>query len=461
MENPTSKRDPYEEKLDNLTDADIAKILAELRRRLKAPEIAAAHTCIRCGLCADACHYYLTNGELEDVPAHKLNLILGVIKYHFTPAGRLAGGWAGAKKLDKALVREWVDALFGRCSGCGRCTVNCTSGINIHGLIRAARGALAAAGLVPPELQSTVLMAVERGNNMGIPRDEWLETLAWIEEELQAETGDPGARIPVDAKGARLLYTVNPREPKFFPLSLLAAAKLFYAAGESWTFSSDHYDVTNYGLYSGDDAHAGLLSERLAKAKEDLGAEILVLGECGHGFASTRWEAPQWLNRRFPFPVQSILEVAAGYLRAGRIRLDPSKNKKPLTLHDPCNLVRLGGVVEEQRYLLKRAVTDFREMTPNRQKNYCCGGGGGQLSMTRYAKRRLAAGRIKADQIRKTEAEVVVAPCHNCIDQLSELNREYKLGTQVRTVIEVVADALVLPARDAPGSVAGPSTEPT
>ena len=293
------------------------------------------------------------------------------------------------------------------------------------------------------------MTAVEQGNNMGIPRQEWLETLAWIEEELQAETGDPRARIPVDAKGARLLYTVNPREPKFFPLSLLAAAKMFHAAKESWTFSSDHYDVTNYGLYSGDDAHAGLLSGRLVKAKEDLGAETLVLGECGHGFASTRWESPQWLNRRFPFPVISVLEVAAEYVRSGRITLDPSKNKKPVTLHDPCNLVRLGGVIEEQRFLLKKATSNFIEMTPKRQKNYCCGGGGGQLSMTRYAKRRLVAGRIKADQIRKTEAKVVVAPCHNCIDQLTELSREYKLGTEVKTVIEVVADAIVLPEKSA------------
>lgn len=447
MPDPTPTRDPYEERLDSLTDADVATILADFRRRFSAEDIAAVHTCVRCGLCADACHYYLTNGEVEDVPAYKLNLVLGVFKRHFTPLGRIAGRLVGARKLDKAMVRDWVDALFGRCSGCGRCTINCTSGIGIHALIRAARGALAAAGLVPPELQSTVMTAVEQGNNMGIPRDEWLETLAWIEEELQAETGDPQARIPVDAKDARVLYTVNPREPKFFPLSLLAAAKMFYAAGESWTFSSDRYDVTNYGLYSGDDGHAGLLSERLVKAKEDLGAEILVLGECGHGFASTRWEAPQWLARSFPFPVKSVLEVAADYLRTGRIRLDPSKNTKPLTLHDPCNLVRLGGVIEEQRYLLKNAVEDFREMSPNRQKNYCCGGGGGQLAMTRFAKRRLAAGRLKAEQIRTTGAKIVVAPCHNCIDQLMELSKEYKLGTEVKTVIEIVADAIVLPER--------------
>jgi Fe-S oxidoreductase len=446
MENEReTNKDPLEERLEALSDADIQKILDEFRRRLSAVEVSAAHTCVRCGLCAEACHYYLTSGELQDLPAYKLNLVLGVLKRHFTPAGKIARGWTGGRTLDRSLVREWVDTLFGRCTGCGRCTINCTSGINIPGMIRAARGGLAAAGLVPPELQSTVLTAVETGNNMGIPRQEWLETIAWIEEELQAETGDPGARIPVDKKGVRLLYTVNPREPKFFPLSLLAAAKMFYAAGESWTFSSDYYDVTNYGLYSGDDAHAGLLSGRLATAMEELGAEVLVLGECGHGFASTRWEAPQWLNRRFPFPVRSVLEVAADYLRSGKISFDASRNRKSVTLHDPCNLVRLGGVIEEQRLLLKSAVADFVEMTPNRQKNYCCGGGGGQLSMTRYARRRLTAGRVKAEQIQMTGAKVVAAPCHNCIDQLSELSREYRLGVEVKTVIEIVADALVLP----------------
>jgi Fe-S oxidoreductase len=449
METPKTMRDPLEEKLEALTDADIRKILDELRRRFSAVEVAAVYTCVRCGLCAEACHYYRTNGELQDLPAYKLNLVLSVFKRHFTTSGKIARGWVGARTLDRALVREWVDTLFGRCTGCGRCTVNCTSGINISALIRAGRGALAAAGLVPPELQSTVLTAVETGNNMGIPRQEWLETIAWIEEELQAETGDPGARIPVDKKGARLLYTVNPREPKFFPLSLLAAAKMFYAAGESWTFSSDYYDVTNYGLYSGDDSHAGLLSGRLATAMSELGAEVLVLGECGHGFVSTRWEAPQWLNRRFRFPARSVLEVAADYLRSGRIGLDPSRNRKPVTLHDPCNLVRQGGVIEDQRDLLKNAVTDFIEMTPNRQKNFCCGGGGGQLSMTRYAKRRLAAGRIKAEQIQATRAKIVAAPCHNCIDQLSELSREYKLGVEVKTVIEIVADALILGPRKA------------
>ncbi len=88
------------------------------------------------------------------------------------------------------------------------------------------------------------------------------------------------------------------------------------------------------------------------------------------------------------------------------------------------------------------------EMVPNRQKNFCCGGGGGQLSMTRFSKRRLTSGRIKADQIRRTGAKVVVTPCHNCVDQLSELNREYKLGVEIKSIVEIVADALILPDRN-------------
>jgi len=449
MTTPAPKTDALEERLNSLTDEDLLKILAEFRRRCGAAEAAAAQTCIRCGLCGQACHYFLTEPVLENLPAYKLNLVLAVFKAHFMPEGNLMGAWIGARRLDRKMVREWVDVLFGRCSGCGRCTVNCTSGINIAGFIRAARGALAAAGLVPPELQSTVMLAVEKGNNMGIPREDWLETLDWIQDELRAETGDPRACIPIDAPGANLFYTVNPREPKFFPLSLLAAAKLFYAAGESWTFSSDFYDVTNYGLYSGDDAHAGLLSDRLVLAAQQFKAGALILGECGHGFVSNRWEAPEWLKKRCPVPVKSVLEVAAGYIRSGRVRLDPSRNQKPFTLHDPCNLVRLGGIIEEQRFLLKSAVSQFIEMTPNRQKNYCCGGGGGQLSMTRYARRRLTAGRIKAEQIRKTGAKIVVAPCHNCIDQLMDLNREYKLGVEVKTVVEVLAEAIVLTSKKA------------
>jgi Fe-S oxidoreductase len=438
------KKDPFILKIETLDPGELNKAIETFRAKLDFRGVAYLNSCVHCGLCADSCHYYLNGHELEALPAYKLNLISSVFKKYFTPSGHLLSGFSGARKLDNKMLAEWVDTLFGRCTMCGRCTLNCSIGIDIARMIRLARTILAEVDLVPPELQSTVMTAVEKGNNMGIPVAEWQDTLQWLSEELQSEVSDPKATLPIDKKNANVMYTVNPREPKFFPLSLLATAKIFYAAGEDWTLSGKDYDVTNYGLFSGDDKLSGLISDRLVQTLKALGAKNLILGECGHGFNANRWEAPEWLGKKYDFGIKSILELIAEYIRQGRIKLDPGKINKRVTLHDPCNLVRMGGVIEEQRFILSRAVSDFVEMYPNREQNYCCGGGGGQLSMTRYASRRLKAGKTKADQIKATGAKIVVAPCHNCIDQLSELNKEYRLGVEIKTVSEVVADALII-----------------
>jgi Fe-S oxidoreductase len=444
MSEKARTKDVLEEKIKQLNPEDLKKALQVFREKLNHEYAAYLKSCVHCGLCADSCHYYLTHKDVQSLPAYKLSLANGIFKKYFSFIGKNIPGWVGAKEFNQATVREWIDSLFGRCTLCGRCSLNCSMGLNIHYLIRIARSALAAIDFVPLGLQSTVDTALEKGNNMGIAKEDWIETVEWLEEELQEEVSDKQAILPMDKKGARLFYTVNPREPMFFPLSILAVGKIFYAAGESWTFSSDNYDVTNYGYYSGDDEAAATLSDRLVQSMKKLGCKTLVLAECGHGLNANRWEAPEWLSKKYGFEVKSILEIVADYIRQGRIKLDPSLNPNPVTLHDPCNLVRLGGIVEEQRYILKHAVAHLIEMYPNRQKNFCCGGGGGQLAMTRFSQRRIKAGQIKADQIRKTDAKVVATPCHNCIDQLMELNKHYKLGIEMKTICEIVADALLI-----------------
>jgi len=437
-------KDPFEKKIDELMPEDINKVLRAFHQKLNNQYAAYLNSCVRCGLCADSCHYYLANREIPSIPAYKLGLVEQIFKKYFTFLGKKAPRWIKAKALTRDMVQEWIDVLFGRCTLCGRCFLNCSLGINITYLIRAARGALASVGLVPPGLQSTIDITVKQGNNMGIPKQDWIETVEWLEEELRIEVNDPQANLPIDKKGTKLLYTINPREAMFFPLSILAVAKIFYAAGESWTLASENYDMTNYGFYSGDDDVSAFISDRLNRSMERLGAQTLVLAECGHGFNSNRWEAPEWMTKRYGFEVKSILQIVAHYIQKGSLELDPLKNPKPVTIHDPCQLVRLGGIVEEQRYILKQAVTHFKEMNPNREKNFCCGGGGGQLAMTRFAKRRIEAGKIKADQIKRTGAKIIASPCHNCIDQLLELNKHYELGVEVKTVCEIVADALVI-----------------
>jgi Fe-S oxidoreductase len=440
----TTPNNTLEKKVENLSQADLNKILSVFKDKLDSESTAYLHSCVHCGLCLDSCHYYLSDKNMASTPAKKLDLMAKVFKKHFSPGLEKWLPLSGAEKLTRKMVREWVDSLFGRCSLCGRCSLNCTMGINIFSLIRAARGALAAVGLVPSGLKSTIDTALEKGNNMGISKEDWLETILWLEEELKQEVKDPQASLPVDKKGVECLYTINPREAMFFPLSISAAGKIFYSSKESWTFSSENFDVTNYGLYSGDNDTAGRISERLYRSMDHLGCKTMVLAECGHGFNSNRWEAPEWLQQKSDFRIISIIQLIADHIRDGCIRLDPSRNKKITTLHDPCNLVRLGGIIEEQRYVLEQTVLNFVEMTPNRENNFCCGGGGGQLAMTRFAERRIKSGKVKADQIRETGAEVVVAPCHNCIDQLMEIKKHYQLKIEIKTLTEMVADALVL-----------------
>jgi Fe-S oxidoreductase len=436
--------DELENKLETLSDADIESGLAVFMSKLKMAEAGYLHSCVHCGLCADSCHYHRAAPEIENVPAHKLGHIIAALKSKSTIMGRLCPSLFGAKRFDREMVRAWVDSVFGRCSLCGRCSINCTIGIPMPSLFRAARAALAAMDLVPSDLQATVDISLKSGNNMAIEKEEWIETVEWIQEELQAEVEDQSATLPLDKIGAKYLYTVNPREAKFFPLSLQAAAKVFWAAKEDWTMASNAgWDLTNYGLFNCNDEQAGIIFNNLALAMEQLRCEALVIGECGHGYQSARWMGPEWLKKHFPFPVLSSLELMDKYLSQGRINVDPNKNSQPLTLHDPCNLVRHGGILEPQRRILRRISNNFVEMTPTGHENYCCGGGGGQLSMSRYKPRRLSAGSIKANQIAESKAKIVAAPCHNCIDQITELNKDYSLGIQAKTIAELVANAIV------------------
>ncbi|OGF66901.1 MAG: hypothetical protein A2Y62_01565, partial [Candidatus Fischerbacteria bacterium RBG_13_37_8] len=340
-----------EERIDALSEVEFQKLVQIMRKKLHAENAVYLNSCVHCGLCAESCHYYLTDENVKSLPAYKLSLITKVFKNYFTKSGKFMPHWVDAQELDREMIKEWIDVLFGRCSLCGRCTINCTIGINIAYLIMMARGMLSEVNLIPAGLEGTVKTAIEKGNNMGIPQEEWIETLEWIEDELKDDLNDENARIPIDKKGAKFLYVLNPREPMFFPMSLSAIAKIFHVAKEDWTFASDYFDMTNYGLYTGKDELSAIMSERLVETMERLGCETLVLAECGHGFNANRWEGPEWLKRKYTFQVKSILEIVAQYIHEGRIKLDPSKNKEPVTLHDPCNLVRYGGIVEEQRYI--------------------------------------------------------------------------------------------------------------
>lgn len=420
------------------------KALDILKNPANSKLITHLNACVHCGLCGTSCLFFRTYNEPKYIPGKKVDLVASIYRRYCTMMGKVAPKLVHARDLDDEMAEEMIDSLYGACTMCGRCVKHCSIGVDIPFIVHTGRRMLATMGLVPKTLQATVDAAVNTGNNMGIPEDEFVDTIQWMEEEMQDELEDENARIPLNEPEKDILYTLNPREPKFFPLSISAMAKIFYAAGESWTLSSKMYDVTNYGYFSGNDQEATLIAKHMYDEVKRLNCKKLVLGECGHGTRALRWESPNYMRQNPEFEMITLVELIERYIKTGRIKLDKTLNTKKFTIHDPCNITRNGGLFSSLRFVVNSAVPNLIEMDPYGIDNFCCGGGGGMLAMSEYKDRRIEVGKIKADQIIKTGAEVVITPCHNCVDQLTQINHFYKLNVEIKSVAEVVADALVV-----------------
>jgi Fe-S oxidoreductase len=354
------------------------------------------------------------------------------------------------RKFVRMVCNGWEDvALESRflwtCTLCNRCTFDCPMGIRMDEVVRAVRGVQAERGETPSVLQDGVESALETGNVSMIPRDEFVDTVEWLEEEMQDDLEDESFSFPIDRKGAKYVFLPNPREINIIPMHFMGNAKILHALGESWTVGSGLSDVTNWGYFVGDPEATRKIALRVAEAVEALEAETLVLTECGHGFKVYARDLEGWIGRKPGFKVVSILELIARGIREGRLRMDPEQNPECTTYHDPCNLGRKGGVFEAPREILLATVKEFVEMWPNRVASLCCGGGGGTDRVPEMAQIRFEAGRAKIDQIVRTGAKVVATGCLSCMSTLHELKKHHKLDVEITTVAALASKALVLP----------------
>jgi len=434
----------YDGRADN-----VGRFLELLRRRLTRPLAASLAGCVHCGMCASSCHYFLVRPDDPTMtPVYKADQIRKIFKRHLDWTGRVFPWWVkAASPADDEDLNRLKNIVFGTCSACRRCTLNCPMGVDTAALVRFTRGLLTELGIVPEGVFNVSRDQWETGNQMAVTREEYLDTLEWMREEVEQELGEP-VEIPVDREDCDVLYTINPREVKFDPRSIAQAAKIFHVAGERWTMPGWGWDQTNFGLFSGDDSLGGWVAGNVYEAARRLRAGRIVISECGHGYRSTRWEGYDWAEFDQERPTESVVVTVERSIRRGRIRVDPARNAEPVTFHDSCNIARSGDLVEEPRRVLRLVCSDFREMHPNRTENFCCTGGSGLLSMAEYRPLRMEVARIKAEQLRATGAKLVCTICHNCVDGLTDVIKHYKLDMRVVQILELTARALVLPGPD-------------
>lgn len=411
--------------------------------------------CAKCGTCAKQCHVCQGDPQRHTNPAFRSDHLRQLYKSYQSVAGKILQmlGPQQWLSLNGDTLDEWVRDFY-ECSGCRRCAKFCPLGIDNSVITRKGRAILHSLGLSPSHLAKTQKVSDEFGNDEGIPYSAFLDSLHFLEEELYEEHGIP-IKIPVDQK-ADVLFVPASVEILATPETLMGVATFFHAAGIDWTMSSEAFDGANFGLFTGDDAHMKRKNKLLHDASLKLKVKKLLIGECGHAYRVARYiGGSNYWGKDIPYEITNIFIVAVEALRRGAFRLDRSRNQIAVTYHDPCNFARSTGITEEPREILRACVSDFREMTPNRDLNWCCGGGGGLATLDGFegVKKRATdfheyrmkvAGKKKLEQIVATGAGYVAAPCGNCKRQIAELMKHYDQDVQVGGVFDLFNKAIIL-----------------
>lgn len=382
----------------------------------------------RCNRCAAACQLYQTTGETRDIPCNRSELLLKVYRRYFTRSGSLKACIRGGFTLTDRHIDDMAEAFY-RCTACRRCKATCPMGVD-HGLVtHLARWLLSEVGLIPKALVVATREQLEGvGNTSAIPAPALKDTCEFLEEELQDNFGIQ-VTFPIDVEGAQYVFFPAVSDYLLEPDTLMGNAAVMAVTQGSWTIGTGNFDGINYGLFYSDRMMERIVNNLVSETHRLKGRKILI-GECGHATRSA-WYVPAFGGPDAP-PVVNCLEYAYEQLMAGKIPLKDEKILERVTYHDPCNIARSGRIVEQPRELLKAICADFVEMTPKGTENYCCGGGGGTVSIDEIRTFRTGPlGKRKADQIRDTGAKYLVSPCANCKKQLLELSQDNDLDVEV------------------------------
>ena len=423
-----------DEQIKKLTPQRIEKVIKKVLAKETAARLKVyLETCVHCGLCSEACHTYLSRDKDPD----------------FAPVAKVKDTlWVMVKKkgrVDGEFIKNAARIAFTECGACRRCSMYCPFGIDIAYMIMTVRRICSLLGVVPQFLQDTTNSHSVTMNQMWVQQDDWIDTLQWQEEDAQAEIAS--ARIPLDVEGAQTMYSVIAPEPKILAQLLCNMALIFKAAGEDWTMPSrDGWDNSNMAMYSGDFEVMGRVERLHWDRALSLKVKRIVMGECGHAFRGAVYDGPKWLGYKgTPIPMVHAVEYYYDIIKSGRIKIT-KKIEEPVTVQDPCNVVRGRGLHHKLRYIMDALCEDFRDVDPKFEHNYCCAAGGGVINCGPIWKlSRMKSIRVKAEQFADTGAHIICTPCHNCHSGIEDIIGHYELDMHVSFISELLVKTMEMP----------------
>jgi Fe-S oxidoreductase len=423
--------------------------------------------CVRCGACADKCHFFIGGGDPKNMPVLRAELLRSVYRHDFTALGKVLGRLAGARELTQDVIKEWFYYFF-QCTECRRCSVFCPYGIDTAEVTMMARELLGLLGLYVNWVIEPVANCFRFGNHLAIQPHGLKDTLEFFVDDIEEATG-VRVNLPINKKGAEILF-VTPSgdfvaDPGIY--TCMGYMLLFHELGLDYTWSTYASDGGNFGLFTSHEMIKRLNAKIYAEAKR-LGVKWILGGECGHMWRVLH-QYMDTMNGPADFlevprsPVTGtvfehakstkmvhLMEFTADLIRNGKLKLDRRRNDHVrVTFHDSCNPARAMGILEEPRYVLKSVCDHFFEMPENtiREQTFCCGGGAG-LGTDENMEMRLRGGMPRGQAVRyvqeKHGVNYLAAMCAIDRATLTTVCDYWAPGVKVTGITELVANALVL-----------------
>ncbi|MCX5907154.1 MAG: (Fe-S)-binding protein [Deltaproteobacteria bacterium] len=423
--------------------------------------------CVRCGACADKCHFFIGSGDPKNMPVLRAELMRSIYRRYFTLSGKFLGRWAGARDLTEDVIKEWF-YYFYQCTECRRCSVFCPYGIDQAEITMIGRELLNLLGVNIHWVMEPAANCFRTGNHLGIPPHGIKDMLDFITQDIEDRTGI-AINVPINKKGAKILFVAPSADYFADPgtYTCMGYLMLFHEIGLDYTWSTYASEGGNFGSFVSTELMKKLNAKIYAEAKR-LGVKWILGGECGHMWrvlnqymdtmngpadfleepvspiTGTRFE-----NARSTRMVH-IAEFTADLIRNKKLRLDPGRNDRyRVTFHDSCNPSRAMGLFEEPRYVIKNVCNHFYEMPENtiREQTFCCGSGAG-LGTDENMEMRLRGGFPRAYAVKhvKEKHGVNRLACICAIDRatLPPLMSYWVPGVEVTGVHEMVGNALVM-----------------
>ena len=423
--------------------------------------------CVRCGACADKCHFYLGSADPKNMPVVRAELMRSIYRRYFTLSGRIFGKLAGGRDLTEDVIKEWF-YYFYQCTECRRCSVFCPYGIDTAEITMMGRELLNLIGCNTNWVLEPAANCFRTGNHLGIQPHGFKDSIDFAAEEPSEITG-LDIKVPINRKGAEVLFVMPSADyfgtPHYY--TLLGYLMLFREIGLDYTVSAYASEGGNFGLFSSHELMKRLNAKIYDEARR-LGVKWILGGECGHMWRVLH-QYMDTMNGPADFldvpvsPVTGTLfanarstkmvhicEFTADLIHHGKLRLDPRRNDHwNATYHDSCNPARAMGLLEEPRYILKNVCNHFHEMPENtiREQTFCCGSGAG-LGTDENLEMRLRGGFPRANAVKyvKEKHGVNLLTCICAIDKamLPTLMEYWVPGVEVAGVHELLGNALVM-----------------